>query len=220
MLTVVLTDLAAGGILGVMNDSNQALATLTTPALAVDDAPVDSEAQQLRAALRGDSRAFTALVRPHLPMLYRIAAREARHESLAEDAVQEALVIVHERLETYRPGTSLKAWLAAIVVNRARTLARSERRRVVREEAAHSPQPLPCPSARVDACALAEQVRDALDGLPPKRRQAAILRLDGGLTHAEIAEAMDSTEGSVRVLVHLAMKTLREALGGALSEGG
>jgi RNA polymerase sigma-70 factor, ECF subfamily len=203
-----------------MNDFTQALSPLTDPALALPEAPANPEAQLLRDALRGDGRAFAALVRPHLPMLYRIAAREARHESLAEDAVQEALVIVHQRLERYRPGTSLKAWLAAIVVNRARTLARSERRRAAREETAEGPVSLPSPSARLESDGLVDRVREALDTLPDKRRQAAILRLDGGLSHGEIAEALGSTEGSVRVLVHLAMKTLREALTSAPDGGG
>ncbi len=204
-----------------MNNFIQTLpGTPIDSALALPAAAAETEVQQLRAALSGDGRAFAGLVRPHLPMLYRIAAREARHESLAEDAVQEALVIVHERLDRYQPGTSFKAWLAAIVVNRARTLARGERRRVAREEAALPPQPSPSPAARVEGRALVNRVRDALDALPPKRRQAAILRLDGGLSHGEIAEVLGSTEASVRVLVHLAMKALREALTRAEHEGG
>ena len=132
-----------------MNDCIQPMPSLTDPAVA------DPEAALLKQALRGDGRAFATLVRPHLSMLYRVAAREARNEALAEDAVQEALVIVHERLDRYRPNTSFKAWIAAIVVNRARTLARGERRRAAREESAHAPQPLPGPSAALSADALA-----------------------------------------------------------------
>ncbi len=203
-----------------MNDSIRALSHPVELASAMADAPREIETRQLQAAMQGDGRAFTALIRPHLPMLYRVAARAAGHESLAEDAVQEALVIVHERLDRYSPGTSLKAWLASIVVNRAKTLARSERRRAVREEAAPAPQAPPCPTSHLAANALAETLRAALATLPDKRRQAVILRLDGGLTHAEIAEATGSTEGSVRVLVHLAMKTLQAALAGAAREGG
>jgi len=203
-----------------MNDRIQALNGLTIdPTLALPDDRAEAEARQLRAALSGDGRAFAGLVRPHLPMLFRIAARESRQESLAEDAVQEALVLVHERLDRYQPGTSFKAWLAAIVVNRARTLARSERRRAVREEGAPTPISPPSPAARIEGRALVDRVRDALDALPPKRREAAILRLDAGLSHREIAEALGSTEGSVRVLVHLALKTLREALAPPENEG-
>jgi hypothetical protein len=44
----------------------------------------------LSAALKGHNRAFAALVRPHLRMLYRLAVRSTNHPSLAEGAVQEA----------------------------------------------------------------------------------------------------------------------------------
>jgi RNA polymerase sigma-70 factor (ECF subfamily) len=58
----------------------------------------------------------------------------------------------------------------------------------------------------------AHRVRDALSKLPEKRRAAAMLRLDGGMSYAEIADAVGTTEGSARVLVHLAMKELRTQL--------
>lgn len=203
-----------------MSESIQELPAFEEPSTPTKRAEGDLEVARLAAALKGDARAFSALVKPHLAMLYRLAARAGGSQSLAEDAVQESLVIVHERLSDYQAGSSLKAWLAAIVTTRARTLARSERRRALREEVSRPPEPLESPLARVQTAALVAEVQAALETLPAKRRQAAILRLDGGLSYAEIAQAMGSTEGSARVLVHLAMKTLREALAGVLSEGG
>jgi RNA polymerase sigma-70 factor (ECF subfamily) len=55
-------------------------------------------------------------------------------------------------------------------------------------------------------------VRDALALLPEKRRAVAMLRLDAELSYAEIAQAVGTTEGSARVLVHMALKELREQL--------
>jgi DNA-directed RNA polymerase specialized sigma24 family protein len=40
----------------------------------------------------------------------------------------------------------------------------------------------------------------------------ALLRLDGGLSYAEIAEALATTEASARSLAHLAINALREVL--------
>jgi RNA polymerase sigma-70 factor (ECF subfamily) len=62
------------------------------------------------------------------------------------------------------------------------------------------------------------RVREALSKLPSKRRQVVLLRLDAGLSYAEIAQVVGSTEGSARVLVHLALKELREALADLLTE--
>ncbi len=174
---------------------------------------VSVEQELIARALDGDGRAFASLVQPHLGMLYRIATRACGDRALAEDAVQEALTVVHRELRRYEPGTSLKAFLAAVAVRKAHTLLRSERRRRVREDASAVPEALPGPADLVSAGQTAERIRVALAAMPKKRREAALLRLDAGMSYEEIARAVGSTEGSVRVLVHLALKELRERLG-------
>ena len=188
--------------------------TATTP---VEDsreraAVVDLESRRLGAALAGDGDAFAGLVRPHLATMFRVAGRSARRHDLAEDAVQEALQVAWQRLATYRPGSSMRAWLLAIVAKRAWTLTRSEIRRRDREEGAARPQQPADPEQHLRAAQTAARIERALETLPDKRRRAVILRLDGGLSHAEIAQALDSTEGSVRVLAHMGLKQLKSAL--------
>jgi RNA polymerase sigma-70 factor, ECF subfamily len=163
-------------------------------------------------ALEGDGRAFASLVEPHLPMLYRIAARACGNRALAEDAVQEALTLAYQRLDRYTPDTSLKAFLAAIAVRRAQTLLRTERRRRVREDIADAPERIAGPAEMVSAERTAERVRQALARLPKKRREVALLRLDAGMSYGEIAEALGTSEGSARVLVHLALKEIKDEL--------
>lgn len=173
---------------------------------------VAEERQLVARALAGDGAGFAQLVRPHLPMLLRVAARAGRDPQLAEDAVQEALTIAARELSSYQPGTSLRAWLARIAATRAMTLVRSESRRRARHDAAPMPTQPDDPEALLIGQRLAGQIAAALDRLPEKRRLAALLRLDGGLSYAEIAEAIDSTETSARALVHLAVKALRAEL--------
>ena len=175
-------------------------------------APASAEGRLVASALEGDGAAFAALVGPHLPMLLRVAGRVTRDSALAEDAVQETLSIAYSRLGRYSPGTSLRAFLASITVRRAHTLARSERRLRRREEQAAKPQAADSPDDLVVAERTAERVREALGRLPRKRRAAALLRLDAGLSYKEVATALKTSEGSARVLVHLAQKDLREAL--------
>ncbi|MEY3015235.1 MAG: hypothetical protein RIT45_3970 [Pseudomonadota bacterium] len=160
----------------------------------------------------GDGRAFAELVRPHVAMLLRVAARAARDPGIAEDAVQEALDIAARELDRYQPGTSVRAWLARITATRAMTLVRGESRRRIREEVAEAPAAIATPDAVLQARQLADRIDAVLQALPEKRRIAAMLRLDGGMDYAEIAEAIDSTEASARALVHLAVKALREGL--------
>ena len=174
-------------------------------------AVIDLEQRRINAVLQGDGRAFAALVRPHLAMLYRVAARGCG-AALAEDVVQDSLSIAYQRLGEYQPGTSLKSWLASIVARRAWTSLRSEIRRRKREQnAGQSDQPT-TPEDELRASQLAKRIDLALAELPPKRRLAVTMRLDAGLSYGEIAEAIGSTEGSTRVLVHMALKALRAQL--------
>lgn len=176
------------------------------------DADTSAEMRLVQRAVGGDGRAFATLVEPHLDLLYRIAARAAGNAALAEDAVQEALEIVHRRLSRYEPGTSFRAFVAAVAVRRARTLLRAELRRSRREATApDSPQPA-TPADLYAAEETARKIRAALATLPEKRQRVALLRLDAGLGYAEIAEAVGTTEGSARVLVHHALRDLNERL--------
>ncbi|HWZ90783.1 MAG TPA: RNA polymerase sigma factor [Polyangiaceae bacterium] len=174
------------------------------------------EHELVRRALAGDGRAFQSLVEPHLAMLSRIATRACGDRALSEDAVQEALTIAFTRLSQYQAGTSLKAFLASIAVKRARTLLRSERRRRGYEEKTLPSERVPEPAELVETEQSARAIRSALEAMPDKRRQVALLRLDGNLSYAEIALALGTTEGSARVLSHLALNDLKSRLGALL----
>ncbi len=173
---------------------------------------VARETSLLERIKSGDHRAFGELVTPHLQMLYRVASRTTRDVALAEDAVQEALVVAHRQLGRYRAGTSLRAYLAAIVVRRAHTLVRGEARRHQREGLSTPPGDAASAEEHVSVEQQRLRVVAALERLPVKRREAVVLRLEAGLSHAEIADALGSSERSVRVLVHLGLKELKQML--------
>ncbi|MCA9626850.1 MAG: RNA polymerase sigma factor [Myxococcales bacterium] len=173
---------------------------------------VSLEAELVGRALDGDGQAFATLVRPHLGLMFRLAMRACRSEAIAEDAVQESLTIAFKELHRYTPGTSLKAFLTSIAIKRAHTLFRGERRRKTREDASAEPERAASPLELLSAERTALMVREALAAMPEKRREAAMMRLDGNLSYAEIADAIGSTEGSARVLVHLALKELKQKL--------
>lgn len=178
----------------------------------LSDDVLRAERGLVEAAMEGDGLAFRRLVEPHLPMLLRVAARVAGDRGLAEDAVQETLTLAYQRLPSYRHETPFRAFLAAIASRQAHTMSRSERRRSKREEAAEGPHGPANPEQELAGAAAARRVREALMAMPDKRREAALLRLDAGLSYKEIAAALDSSEGSARVLVHKALAELKERL--------
>jgi len=177
---------------------------------------LDHDPRALERAVAGDGKAFAELMAPHLDRAFRLATRVTRDRALAEDAVQEAMVIVHRDLRSFRPGTSVRAFLCGTTLRVASTLARSARRRTARELVTAQPHAFADPESATQARELEAALAEALAALPDRRREAVLLRLDADLSHAEIAAIIGTTEAAVRQLVYEGQKTLRTALASRL----
>jgi RNA polymerase sigma-70 factor (sigma-E family) len=139
--------------------------------------------------------------REYAPMV-RLATLLLGNEAEAEEVVQEAFAIVHERWARLdRPG----GYLRGCVVNRARDLLR---RRAVAQRLRRAQA-----TARPETTELAvDHLFDALDVLPPRRRIAIVLRYYEGRTEAEIAELLGVRPGTVKSMVHRGLAQLREVI--------
>ncbi|WP_431270849.1 sigma-70 family RNA polymerase sigma factor [Dankookia sp. P2] len=85
------------------------------------------------AAQAGDARAYDALLRAALPLLRGVARRRIRDAAEAEDAVQDALLTIHQLRHTYDPARPIRPWLVAICERRAIDRLRRSGRRQGRE---------------------------------------------------------------------------------------
>src|SRR6185369_9536080 len=96
---------------------------------------VDAEAQSsiVQRALAGDELAFGRIVAAYHDDLARIAYVVCGDLDVAEEAEQAAWAIAYRRLRDLRDPAALRPWLMTIAANEARQIARSRRRRVVRE---------------------------------------------------------------------------------------
>jgi RNA polymerase sigma-70 factor (ECF subfamily) len=115
--------------------------------------------------------------------------------SLAEDSVQEAFARAWERAARGQEFTNLAAWVATVALNHARSGWRrraSERdvaRRLGDDAAIHRPQPDP---------ALVMALREAVDGLPRRQRDAVVLYYLVDLDVATTAESLGVSTGTVK----------------------
>ena len=67
------------------------------------------------------------------------------------------------------------------------------------------------PSEVVEADDLSRAVLDRLAGFPPNQQEAVRLKFLQQFSYREIAEVMDLSESNVGVLIHTAIKKLRQA---------
>src|SRR5919199_918835 len=84
---------------------------------------------QIVAALRrGDEAAFAWLVDQHHATLVRLALRYVADVPTAEEVAQDTWLHVLRGLARFELRSSLKTWISSILINRARTRGRRERR--------------------------------------------------------------------------------------------
>src|SRR3954453_3727771 len=80
--------------------------------------------------LRGDERAFGAIVREWSPLLLRVAGSFVSTHASAEECVQEAWLAVIRGLDGFEGRSRLRTWVVGIVVNIARRRAQRDGRTV------------------------------------------------------------------------------------------
>lgn len=208
--------------------------TLVAPAAVPGDvAPGDDALMALAGA--DDARAFGVLVARHEAGLRRLAGLLGVDAERARELVQDAFIVAWDKRATYRPegrlesggaprppglaspssprsGGSVRAWLASIV----RNLATRERRkaRVRAFFGMSTPPAWTAPSTLDDGfTTIAAADRDrvlaaALQRLPPKMREALVMRFVEGLDYEQMARALGTSASTLRSRVHYGLAQL------------
>ncbi|MGW4213874.1 sigma-70 family RNA polymerase sigma factor [Lentzea sp. NPDC004789] len=146
----------------------------------------------------------------HAAALWRYALRLTGDEQLAEDVVQEALLRAWRHPDILEQGSSAsKAWLYAV----ARNFAIDERRSAQARWEVESARVPECPrSDDTDAALDAWLIADALSQLKPEHRVVIARAYYRGETIAELADALDVPQGTVKSRLHYGLRALRLAL--------
>ena len=157
---------------------------------------------------QGDPEAFEALFRQFQAEVYGWIVRIVRDPSAAEELTVETFWRIHGARGRFDPGASFGAWARRIATNLAIDHLRQKNREVaLPDDLAEPPSadPIVCRETR-------QQIAQAFRGLPLKLRVAATLSLIEEQSPKEIAEALGTSEGAVRVRVFRAVRLLRQQL--------
>lgn len=174
------------------------------------------DAALVAAALAGDQRAFTHLMRRHKDSLYRLIRGYVGDPSEAYDLLQEAFVSAWHALARFDRHRPFGVWLKRIAINKCRDWSR---RRAVRQffykaEDIDRPgfeieQPMPADSDREDKLALLDK---AIAALPSGLKEPLLLSLVEDMSHRQIGEALGLTAKAVEVRIYRAKTALTTAL--------
>lgn len=167
------------------------------------------------AAQAGDARAYDRLLRAVLPLLRGVARRRISDPAEAEDAVQDALLTIHQLRHAYDGTRPIRPWLIAITERRAIDRLRRRGRRQGRETPIEPlSETLAAPTANVAEERLAASaLREAIGALPLAQRTALRLAKLEDLSLAEASARSGMSVGALKVATHRAVKALRKRLG-------
>ncbi|WP_291298343.1 sigma-70 family RNA polymerase sigma factor [Elioraea sp.] len=177
----------------------------------------DTWGRLMAAAQDGDRRAYERLLRECVPFLRSVARRRLRGEADVEDAVQDALLTIHQIRATYDPTRPIRPWLAAIAERRALDRARVTGRRGAREIELDDVLSETLPGSMTnegEARLVAREIRAAVAELPAGQRQAIELLKLQELSLAEASAQTGSSVTALKVATHRAIGALRRKLGG------
>jgi RNA polymerase sigma-70 factor (ECF subfamily) len=192
-------------------------------------------AARVAALLAGDERAFAELVDELSPRMLKLARVYLASAALAEEAVQEAWIVVLERLDRFEGRSSLSTWVLGIVVNVSRASGRHESRSrpfsslSTADEPAIDPDrflppdherwpghwaipPAPWPEQALETAEAERIIRETVAALPETQRAVITLRDMIGCTAEETCNTLGLTDTNQRVLLHRARTKVRAAL--------
>jgi RNA polymerase sigma-70 factor (ECF subfamily) len=161
-------------------------------------------------AQRGDREAFAILARTRGNLLFGLARRILRDVDLAEDAVQQTLVIAWRELPRLRDPERFDAWLQRMLVHACYAEARQRRASISTLRVL----PVDGPAAPDEIASLVDrdEVERGFRRLPPEQRAILVLHHYLGLGLNEIGEVLDIPAGTARSRLHYAHRAMRALL--------
>lgn len=180
--------------------------------ISVENTGSSDEALLVASVRQGDASAFDELVRRYMRRAFSVAWHILRHREDAEDLVQEAFMIVLQKIGSFDVSRPFGPWLFRIVANRALNARKSRALRTTDEIPADARSGEASPALALEQSELRERFENALEALPERRQLVMRLFELEGFSSPEIAGMLDVSEATVRWHLMEARKNLREAL--------
>jgi RNA polymerase sigma-70 factor (ECF subfamily) len=158
----------------------------------------------IQRCLQGDQSAWDLIVRQHWRKVFNVAYKFVGKHDEAEDLTQDIFIKVFKSLDSFDRRANFQTWLISIsrnlCIDHYRSV-RKERETIDRNVDAGELKPIapqPHPILGVEQRDRVELLREALKALGPTLRTAVVMRDLQEMSYAEIAEALDLPEGTVK----------------------
>lgn len=189
---------------------------------------VEGEGARSKASLamarygQGDDSAFAEVYDELSTRLFRYLVRLARDEARAEDVLQQTFLQMHDARGRFLVGADVVPWAYSIArrlfIDGTRRRKRDHLHDEYMDERSAAQNTTPSGEAVAEARELSEALRARLDTLPELQREAFRLVREEGLSIADAAEVLGTTQAAVKLRAHRAYESLRDVLAGLEEE--
>jgi len=160
----------------------------------------------------GDRRAFDALYREYWPRLTRFLDQVMRQPGLAEDVLNETMLVVWRSAGTFKAQSRVSTWIFSIAYRKGLKALKQRRGSLQQIEMPFDARSQDDPERDAMRAQLQRQVRRALDVLSPEQRAVVELTYYHGYAYAEIAQVMECPVDTVKTRMFHARRKLRLAI--------
>lgn len=176
---------------------------------------IDKEKELLAKVMAGEKEAFGELYNFYAPRIFRFIRIKVRSQTLAEDLSSESFLRIWEYLQ--KQGTEIEESFQALLYKIARNLIvdhykrKSSQEILIDDDFREFLEKKPArDEIRIKEDAL--EIRSALVRIKEEYQDVIMWYYIDELSVPEIAKIMDKSQGAIRVLIHRALKSLKEHL--------
>ena len=176
------------------------------------------EARLIRRVVDGDRRAFEELYRLYHPRLTRFLSNLLRKREAVEEALNDTLMAVWRRPDSYSGASKLSTWIFAIAYRKA-LRARARLDEPTEDKAAETRASDEAgPEQLLGRLETQRVLLDAVSGLSADHRAVVDLTYFHEMGYKEIAEIMSCPVDTVKTRMFHARRHLKAALSGRLTD--
>jgi len=181
--------------------------------------PPMNEAETIDRAKLGDAECFKSLYDHHKRRVYGLCLRMTGDTDAAEDLTQEAFLLLHRKITSFRGESSFFTWLHRLTVNIVLMHVRKRRfpeisldESMDADEEEGTPMDYGTEDLRLAGSIDRVTLERAIENLPPHYRVVTVLHDIEGFGHGEIAEKLGCSIGVIKSQLYKARMRLRSEL--------
>jgi RNA polymerase sigma-70 factor (ECF subfamily) len=162
--------------------------------------------------VRGQKQAFDKVYAAYAPGMFGICLRYTRCEDDAKDVLQESFIKIYQSRDRYNTDLPIGAWIKTITIRTALNYIKENYRLVLVEDEMRFDRSVLEEDHEENSRELKEKLLQVLQELPDGYRTVFNLYTIDNLTHKEIAEYLNISEGTSKSQYFKAKKMIHQLL--------